>query len=310
MSTPQMTVAISGASGLIGGALADVLRAAGHRVLRLVRRLAASDDEIEWNDAVGIVEAGRLAEIDAVIHLAGENIASGRWSRWRMERIRTSRVAGTRAIVASLARVSPPPKAFLCASAIGFYGNRGDEVLAEQSPPGHGFLAELCQAWEQEAAVAAQHGMRWVSLRFGVVLTPLGGMLKQVLPQFKRGVGGRVGGGRQYMSWIALDDVVGAVRHVLANTGLTGPVNIVSPQPVTNAEFTSILARVLGKSAGLPVPAMVLRLAVGKMADEMLLVSTRVHPERLTESGYQFRHPELEPALRQMLTPGVPPPHD
>ncbi len=300
---PHLTVAISGASGLIGGALVAALTAEGHRVLWLVRRLAASDDEIEWNDAVGIVEPGRLAGIDAIIHLAGESIAGGRWSRRKMERIRTSRIAGTRAVVASLARVTPPPKALLCASAVGIYGDRGNEVLTEQSPAGTGFLAELCQAWEQEAAAAAEHGLRWVSLRLGVVVTPAGGMLKQVLPQFKHGVGGRIGNGRQYMSWIALDDVVGAMCHVLMNAELTGAVNIVSPQAVTNAEFTSILARVLGKSAALPVPAMVLRLAVGRMADEMLLVSTRVQPERLVRSGYEFQMPVLEAALHQMLGP-------
>jgi len=296
-----MTIAISGASGLIGGALRAALTAEGHRVLRLVRKPPASGDEVEWNPEVGVVDPGCVAGIDAVIHLAGENIASGRWSRRRMEAIRASRVEGTRALVGSLGRSSPPPKAFLCASAVGIYGDRGDEVLTEQSPLGSGFLAEVCQAWEHEAAAVAQAGVRWVGLRFGVVVTPTGGMLTQVLPQFKRGIGGRVGNGRQYMSWIALDDVVGAVRHVLADPGWTGPVNIVSPQPVTNAEFTSILARVLGKSAALPVPAMVLRLAVGRMADEVLLVSTRVRPERLVSGGYEFQLPELTAALRQML---------
>jgi uncharacterized protein (TIGR01777 family) len=302
-----MTIAISGTSGLIGSALRAALAADGQRVLRLVRRGPASDDELEWNSEAGILDPRRVAGIDAVIHLAGENVAGGRWSRKRMEAIRASRVAGTRATVASLARASPPPKALLCASATGFYGDRGDELLTEQSPAGNGFLAEVCQAWEREAERATQYGTRWVGLRFGVVVTPAGGMLKQILPQFKRGLGGRVGGGRQYMSWIALDDVVGAVRHVLMGgvgvspaTG-TGPFNIVSPQPVTNAEFTSTLAHVLGKPAALPVPAAVLRLAVGKMADEMLLLSTRVHPERLLQRGFQFQMPVLEGALATML---------
>jgi uncharacterized protein (TIGR01777 family) len=297
----MMTVAISGASGLIGGALRTALAADGQRVLTLVRRPPAAGDEVEWNPEVGVVEPGRLAGIDAVIHLAGENLSGGRWSRRKMEAIRASRVEGTRVVVSSLGHASPPPKAFLCASAIGIYGDRGDEVLTEQSPAGTGFLAEVCEAWEREAAAAAQLGVRTISLRFGVVVTPTGGMLKQVLPQFKRGLGGRLGSGRQYMSWIALDDAVGAVRHVLADPSWTGPVNIVSPQPVTNADFTSTLARVLGKSARLPVPATVLRIAVGRMADEALLASARVQPARLTSGGYVFQMPELEAALRQML---------
>lgn len=301
MSTPQLTVAISGAGGLIGEALVAGLTSEGHRVLRLVRRPAATDDDVEWNLAAGIIDPARLAGVDAVIHLAGENIAAGRWSRRRMDAIRSSRIEGTRALVASLSRLHPAPRAFLCASAVGIYGDRGDEVLTEESPPGRGFLPAVCQAWEHEAAAAARCRMRWVSLRFGVVLAATGGMLKRVLTPFRLGLGGRVGSGRQYMSWVALDDLVGAARHVLTHERLTGPVNVVAPQPVTNAEFTAALAHVLRRPALVPVPAFALRLAFGRLADEALLASARAEPAALLRSGYSCRHPRIEGALRAML---------
>ncbi len=297
----RQTVAISGAGGLIGGALVAALAADGHCVLRLVRRPAATGDEVEWNPTVGIVSAERLGGVDAVIHLAGENIAARRWSRRRMDAIRHSRVAGTRALVAALSRLGTPPRSFLCASAIGIYGDRGTEVLREDSSPGQGFLAEVCQAWEHEAAAAASCGMRWVSLRFGVVLTPEGGMLKRILTPFRLGLGGRVGSGRQYVSWVSLVDVVGAVRHALSNADVAGPVNVVAPQPVTSREFARTLGRVLGRPAVLPAPALVLRLLFGRMADEALLASARAEPTVLLRTGYPFRHPQLEEALRAVL---------
>ncbi len=293
------SIAITGASGLIGAALAQRFAEQGCRVIRLVRRPAAAPDEAVWDPAAGLREPARLAGVTAVIHLAGENVGAGRWTRRRMDAIWTSRIDATRTLASSLAQLTPPPGAFLCASAIGIYGDRGDEVLDETSPAGRGFLPELCQAWEAAAQVA---GVRVVNLRFGVVLSAKGGMLAKVLTPFRLGLGGPVGSGRQYLSWIALADAVAAVEHILASAAVRGPVNLVAPAPVTNAEFTHALAGVLGRPAFCRVPAFALRLALGRLADEALLASTLATPGVLSAGGFCFRFPRLAPALRAALS--------
>ncbi len=301
MAPSHQTVAISGAGGLIGRALAAALLADGWRVVRLVRRPAAAGDEVEWDAVRGVPDPARLAGIEAVVHLAGENIAAGRWTRRRMRAIRDSRVEATRALVASLARLPVAPKAFLCASAIGIYGDRGDEVLTEDSPPGVGFFPDLCRAWEDAAATVAQHGMRWVSLRFGVVLAADGGIVGRMRTPFWLGLGGPLGSGRQYMSWVSRDDAAAIVQRAIADEQLCGPLNVVAAEPVTNREFTRSFARLLRRPAFLPVPAGLLRLIFGRLADEALLASARVIPAVLLRTGYEFRRPRLDDALRAVL---------
>jgi uncharacterized protein (TIGR01777 family) len=299
-----MHVAVTGASGLIGSALARFLSNDGHRVILLVRGAAGGGEDpsrVHWDPGTGVEDAAQLEGLDAVVHLAGENIASGRWSAARKAEIRRSRVDGTRRLAESLARLSNPPKVLVCASAIGFYGDRGDERLDEKSAAGSGFLPDLCREWEAASEPAAAAGLRVVHLRFGVVLTPAGGALKQMLPPFQFGVGGKVGNGSQFMSWISLDDAVGSILHTLRTDSLAGAVNSVAPAPVTNAEFTRVLARVLGRPAIFPVPGFAARLVFGELADALLLGSARVIPARLDESGYRFQHPELEGALRSLL---------
>jgi uncharacterized protein (TIGR01777 family) len=243
----------------------------------------------------------RLDGFDAVVHLAGENIAAGRWTESVKERIRKSRVDGTQLLSRALARLKQPPRAVVQASAVGFYGNRGDESLTESSPRGQGFLPAVCVAWEAAAEPAEKQGIRVVFLRFGVILSRKGGALKKMLLPFRLGVGGVIGDGSQYMSWITLDDAVAAIQHALSTEGLRGPVNVVSPQPVTNRGFTRTLGRALGRPTVFPMPAFAARLAFGEMADALLLSSQRVLPDRLLGSGYSFRHPDLEPALRHVL---------
>ena len=296
-----MQIAISGSSGLIGSALVSFLTAGGHRVFRLVRGIAPGADSIRWDPAVGVRDVALLEGLDGVVHLAGENIGAGRWTARRKAEIRRSRVEGTRRLCESLARLAKRPKVLVSASAVGFYGDRGEEALNEESPPGNDFLAQVCREWEAATAPAATAGIRVVNLRFGVVLSPAGGALKKMLLPFKLGAGGRIGSGRQFMSWIALDDVVGAIHHALITQSLAGPVNAVAPSPVTNAEFTRTLARVLRRPAIAPVPAFALRLAFGEMADALLLAGQRVLPTRLQASGYTFRFPDLEGALRHLL---------
>ena len=305
LSQPRSIVAISGAAGLIGEALATLLTERGQRVLKLVRRPIAAENEAQWDVARGLVEPTQFHGVDAVVHLAGENIAAGRWTRRRMAAIRHSRVDGTRALVSSLSHLKLPPKTLLCASAVGIYGDRGDEVLDEHSAPGHGFLPEVCQAWEEAALVAAKSGTRCVNLRFGVVLSPAGGMLARLLRPFRLGLGGPVGAGNQYLSWISLDDATMAIYHALLDERLAGPVNVVAPEPVTSAEFARTLGRVLRRPAVLRVPAVVMRLAFGRLADEALLASTRVIPQALSDHGYVFRQPHIDGALRHLL--GIPP---
>ncbi len=296
-----MHVAVSGSSGLIGSALVAFLTAGGHRVSRLVRGLAPGADSIRWDPAKGVRDAALLEGLDGVVHLAGENIGAGRWTARRKAEIRRSRVEGTRRLCESLARLAKPPKVLLSASAIGYYGDRGEEVLNEESPPGNDYLAQVCREWEEATSPAAKVGARVVNLRFGVVLSPASGALQKMLFPFKLGVGGKIGSGGQFWSWIALDDVVGAIHHALVTESLTGPVNAVAPVPVTNAEFTRVLARVLRRPAIAPLPAFAARLAFGEMADALLLASARVVPARLQDTGYAFRYPDLEGALRHLL---------
>lgn len=297
-----MKMVVSGASGLVGLALTASLVAGGNRVRRLVRRepdQAAGD--IAWDPAAGRLGPADLEGVDAVVHLGGESIASGRWSEEKRKRIRDSRVGSTRLLAETLARMERPPQVLICASAVGYYGDRGHECLSEEAAAGKSFLAQVCAEWEAAAEPARAAGIRVVNLRFGVVLAPNGGALRQMLPLFRLGLGGRLGTGDQYWSWIGIDDAVGAVEHVLAVDSLSGPVNVTAPVPVTNREFTAVLARVLRRPAWLPAPSAALRLALGPMADELLLASTRALPKRLLDSGYVVRHAELESALRYLL---------
>lgn len=297
-----MKVLVTGASGLVGSALVPFLTTGGHRVTRLVRsqpRPGAA--EIHWDPAAGVQDLSSLAGMEAVVHLAGENIASGRWTAARKARIRDSRVLGTRTLCETLAQLSQPPQVLVSASAIGYYGDRAAEPLWENSAFGTDFLAEVCRVWEEATQPAVQKGMRVVLLRIGIVLSPTDGALAKMLFPFKLGLGGIVGSGKQYMSWIALDDVCGAIAHALVTDTLQGPVNAVAPYPVTNREFTRTLGRVLGRPTVFPVPAFAARLAFGEMADALLLASTRVEPKRLLATQYSFRYPELDGALRHLL---------
>jgi uncharacterized protein (TIGR01777 family) len=297
-----MRVLVSGASGLIGSALVPFLTTGGHPVRRLVRRAAGgNDDTASWDPTAGRIDEGALDGIDAVVHLAGENISAGRWTAERKRRILDSRVRSTQLLAQSLAAAPQRPRAFVCASAIGFYGDRGDDLVDDNAVAGSGFLADVCKAWEEAAEPARRAGIRVVHLRFGVVLSPQGGALAKMLTPFRLGVGGIVGDGRQHMSWIAHDDAVGAVHHALTTDTLNGAVNVVAPGVVTNHEYTKTLGRVLSRPTVFPVPAFAARLAFGEMADELLLASTRVQPLKLEQSGYVFRFAQLEPALRHML---------
>ena len=304
-----MNVLVSGSHGLIGSALVTALAARGHRVTRLVRAARVpSTDEVGWDPGAGRIETAALQHVDAVIHLAGESIA-GRWTAAKKARIRDSRVLGTRTIAGALARLDRRPRVFVCASATGYYGDRGDEVLVEDSAPGDGFLAGVCRDWEAAASPARDAGIRVVQLRNGLVLSPRGGALARLVPLFRLGLGGRLGSGRQVVPWIALDDEVGAILHALSRDDLRGPVNFVSPGPVTNRDFTAALARVLHRPAVFTVPAAALRLALGEFAGE-LLASQRVQPAKLLAGGYGFRFPDLEAALRHLFesppAPGSP----
>jgi uncharacterized protein (TIGR01777 family) len=297
-----MHVLVTGSTGLVGSALVSFLTTGGHQVTRLVRttpRPGAA--EVYWQPETGSIATPGLEGIDAVVHLAGESIASGRWSAEKKARIRDSRVQGTRVLCDALAQLANPPGVLVSASAIGYYGDRGAEILREDSRPGRDFLADVCRAWEAATAAATQRGIRVVNLRLGMVLSAAGGALAKMLFPFKMGAGGIIGSGQQFMSWIALDDVVGAMQHALITDTLHGPVNAVAPNPVTNAVFTKTLGRVLRRPTLVPLPAFAARAVFGEMADALLLASTRVEPAKLKDTHYTFRHPDLEGALRHVL---------
>lgn len=297
-----MRVAVSGSTGLVGSEVVASLSAAGNEVVRLVRRaLAPGESAVRWDPEAGVIDAGGLEGCDAAVHLAGENIGAGRWNAARKAAIRDSRVKGTRLLCEALAGLDRPPMTLVCASAVGYYGDRGEEVLTEESPPGAGFLPGICREWESASEAAGRKGIRVVTLRIGVVLTPRGGALQRMLPVFRAGMGGVLGSGKQYVSWVALDDLTGIVLHALSREELRGPVNAVTPCPVTNRELTEALGKVLSRPTPLPVPSFALRLALGEMADPLLLASARVVPRRLEETGYHFRFPEIRAALRHLL---------
>ena len=299
-----MKVLVSGATGLVGSALVPALQREGHEVLRLVRTRPTGAGEIGWDPAAGTLDAAALgaAQVDAVIHLAGENVSAKRWTPEQKARIKESRVKSTALLAAAIAELERPPTAFLCASAIGYYGNRGEELLTEDSRPGTGFLAEVCRAWESATLPASQRGIRVVNLRIGVVLSPKGGALEKLLPLFRAGLGGPFGSGRQWMSWIAIDDLIGGILHALRSPALHGPVNLVAPNPQQNSEFVRTLGKVLSRPAFMPAPAFALKLVMGgERAEELLLVSQRIAPRRLEKTGYEFSYPELDAALRHVL---------
>ena len=296
-----LRVLVSGASGLVGTALCAFLQTGGHTVHRLVRRPARSDEEVQWNPASGQVDPGSVSGYDVVVHLAGAGIADKRWSDERKRLIRDSRVVGTRALAQALASAPQPPRVLLSTSAVGIYGDRGEEVLSESSAQGEGFLVDVAREWEAAADPAREAGVRVVHPRLGIVLSPAGGALGKMLLPFQLGVGGPIGNGRHYMPWIGIDDVLGAMLFCIADERVAGPVNFCAPESLTNLEFTRALGTVLARPTILPVPPAALRLAFGDMADEALLASTRATPERLGELGYGFRHPAIEPALRHLL---------
>lgn len=292
-------ILVSGVSGPIGAALLPSLRNRGSKVVRLIRGPASRDDEVSWDPAKPLPPES-VSGFDAVIHLAGESIV-GRWTAAKKARIRDSRALGTRNLAEALAQAPQRPGLLISASAVGYYGHRGDEVLREDSSPGQDFLAQVCRQWEAATQPAAQAGIRTVNMRIGLILSPIGGALPKMLTPFRLGLGGRIGDGRQWWSWIHVNDLVGAVHHIMKTNLLAGPVNLVAPNPVTNAEFTKMLAQVLDRPAIFPMPALAARLAFGEMADELLLASQRVEPTKLVSSGYSGRHSDLKKALEDIL---------
>jgi uncharacterized protein (TIGR01777 family) len=288
-------ILVSGVSGPIGAALLPSFKTRGDEVTRLVRGVATGEGQIPWDPAKPIAP-DMVSGFDAVIHLAGESIV-GRWTKTKKIKIRGSRVAGTTALAEALAGAQNKPQVFVCSSAIGYYGDRGNEVLNEQSKAGIGFLADVCREWEAATQAAAKAGIRTVQMRTGVVLTPKGGALGKMLTPFKFGVGGRIGDGQQWMSWIDVQDMVGAIHHILKSDLLQGPVNMVAPKPVKNAEFAKTLGRVLSRPAILPMPASAVKLAFGEMGETVLLSSQRVEPTQLVMSGYPFRFTDLRASL-------------
>ena len=297
-----MNVLVSGSTGLVGSAVVQALTAEQHRVTRLVRTAAAPGTAaISWDPAAKQLPAPALEGLDAVVHLAGENIAKGRWNTAKKTAIRDSRVLGTQVLCDALSQLNNPPSVLVSASAIGYYGSRGDHVMREDSRPGDDFLADVCRDWEAATQAAEARGIRVVRLRIGVVMARHGGALHAMLTPFKFGLGGAMGSGQQYVSWVSLDDVVGIVLHALSNDALSGPVNAVAPHPVTNAEMTKTLGRVLKRPTKAWMPTPMVRIMFGEMGDALLLSSTRVEPARLADSGYTFKHPDLEGALRDIL---------
>ena len=295
------TIAVSGASGFIGSAVVTALAAEGHRLLRLVRRPSAGSDEIAWDPEGGQIDSPKLEGVDAVVHLAGESIAGGRWNAERKQRIRQSRVQGTSLLAGALARLAARPRVLVSGSAMGIYGDRGDEVLVETSTTGTGFLAEVGQAWEGAADLARMAGIRVVHPRFGMVLHPSGGGLEKMLPPFRMGLGGHLGNGQQWMSWVTRDDAVAIIRAAIFNDALSGPVNATSPNPARNSDFTRLLGAALHRPAVAAVPAFALELLFGELAREALLASQRMMPARLQELDFTFKDPDLGPAFTTLL---------
>ncbi len=298
-----MNILVTGASGFIGTALVQHLEGQRHHVIRLVRRDAGAGQAL-WNPAKGAIDLAGIERLNAVVHLAGESLSRGRWTKRKKERILGSRVAGTALLAQTLAGLEQPPQVLVSASAIGYYGDRGRAELGEEAAAGRGFLAEVCQAWEAAAAPARAAGMRVVHARFGLVLGRGGGALGKMLLPFKLGLGGRLGSGHQVWSWISLHDLVRALEHLLTQEALEGPVNLVAPNPVSNRQFTKVLGQILHRPVVLPLPAVLLRLMFGEVADEMLLPSTHVVPTKLLAAGFEYAHPELAEALSQALGSG------
>jgi uncharacterized protein len=292
-------ILVSGVSGPIGTALRASFEARETQIVRMVRGWAQNAGQVSW-DPLAPLSPAAVSGFDAVVHLAGESVV-GRWTDAKKKAIRESRVQGTRNLAAALAQSEAKPRLLVCASAVGFYGNRGDEVLREESPVGQGFLPEVCREWEDAGRIAAEAGIRTVNIRIGLVLSAKGGALKKMLLPFKLGLGGRIGPGSQWWSWIHVDDIVGAIHHIIHTESFSGPVNLVAPSPARNEEFTRVLASVLGRPALFPMPAFAARLAFGEMAQELLLASQRVVPEKLRASGYTFRFRELRAALEDLV---------
>ena len=298
----NLTVAVSGASGFVGSMLVPFLTTGGHTVKRLVRSQPTEDDEIYWDHRAGAIETEKLEGVDAVIHLAGENVFALRWTKSKKQRIMNSRAEGTRLISEALAHLDDPPEVFLSASAVGYYGDQGTDIITEDTPPrGTGFLTEVCEAWEDATTPAQEAGIRTAQLRTGIVLSPAGGALELMLPAFRMGLGGRVGAPDQYFPWIAMDDVIGGFYHALMTDTVKGPVNLTAPYPVRMEDYAETLAEVLSRPAFLNVPSAAVRTALGEMADEMILKSARAVPEQLQDTGYEFLYPELDEALRHLL---------
>lgn len=297
----KMKILVSGSTGLVGSALMPFLSTGGHDCYRLVRKASSNPKEISWDPQHGKINPNDLEGFDAIIHLGGENIADKRWSQKQKELIKTSRVESTQLLAETITKLQQPPKVFVCASAIGFYGSRASENLDESSLVGSDFLASTCQAWEQASKAVQDKGIRLANMRFGIILSTKGGAIAKMLLPFQLGVGGILGNGKQYMSWIALDDVVGALHHALITEQLSGPVNVVAPGAMTNSDFTKVLGKVLFRPTLFPAPAFALKLALGEMAEALLLSSTRVEPKALVDSGFEFNFPKLEPALRHIL---------
>lgn len=296
-----MKIAIAGASGLVGSALIPELESGGHEIVRLVRK-SPKPGEIEWHPNQDEIDPATIDGFPAIINLAGESIAEGRWTDEKKKRIRDSRVNGSHLLSEAIAKLATKPKVFLCASATGIYGDRGDELLDEQSESGGGFLAGVCREWEKATEPASKAGVRVVNLRFGPILAREGGMLEKMLTPFKMGLGGKIGSGKQYISWVAIDDAVAAIKLALYDDSIRGPLNIVSPKPATNERFTRALGEALSRPTVMSMPAFAARLAFGEMADEMLLVSQRIVPKRLNTAGFKFQNPELTQALQRYIS--------
>jgi uncharacterized protein (TIGR01777 family) len=297
-----MKILISGASGFVGTTLTAALRTEGHIVARLVRPGGAgTDGDVAWDPAAAIIDAAAMEGVEAIVNLSGANIAAFRWTRWQKRMLRASRIGATRVLVDSMSRLHTKPRVFVSASATGYYGNRGDKILTESNGPGTGFLSSLASDWESEASRAELNGIRTAILRFGVIFSAKGGALPKMLAPFRLGLGGRLGDGSQWLSWVALEDAIGAISLALKNDQMRGPVNVVAPNPVQNSEFTRIVSSLLRRPAFFHVPTFALRVLLGQMADELFLASQRVRPERLLAAGYAFRHENLDSILRAIL---------